>query len=167
MPGHSLTGDSYTDSRMTVEACQNYCFRNNYPLSGIRCGGPTHLSFFDPTNFVYAVNPIDVGSWEKHACFMEPKWDTLLERLVYFERNHRRIGVCTDVCAGNGFTVAGLQAGRECWCGHSLDSKYRKDANDRKCRITCDMVCRGNKRQVVDDAQVYKTPYAIGEESFI
>ncbi|RYP14091.1 hypothetical protein DL767_010399 [Monosporascus sp. MG133] len=67
---------------------------------------------------------------------MEPKWDAVLGRLVNFERGGMGVGVCTGVCARNGFTVAGL------------DSEYWKNASDPKCRMTCDMACRGNKRQI-------------------
>ncbi|RYP93045.1 hypothetical protein DL770_000791 [Monosporascus sp. CRB-9-2] len=119
-----------------------------------RCGSQTHLSVFNSTNFVYATSPSRVNGWNYHTCFMEPSWDAVLEnlvatnQLVFFERNDMRIGLCVDECNKRGYSVAGLQAGRECWCGRTIDDRYWSDANDPSCRMTCGTLCAGNKAQI-------------------
>ncbi|KAI0157215.1 WSC-domain-containing protein [Xylariaceae sp. FL1272] len=36
--GRALTGSSYSDDSMTIESCQAYCLKNNFPLAGLEYG---------------------------------------------------------------------------------------------------------------------------------
>lgn len=53
------------------------------------------------------------------------------------------IPACVQACQGAGYAYAGLEYGRECWCGRA-PAPNLEDASDPQCAMQCDMPCGGN-----------------------
>ncbi|KAH7092289.1 hypothetical protein FB567DRAFT_614146 [Paraphoma chrysanthemicola] len=55
------------------------------------------------------------------------------------------VPTCIDFCSDSGYTYAGLEYGRECWCANQLDSRYApKDG----IMGSCNYACAGDEKQV-------------------
>ncbi|KAK9423053.1 putative WSC domain-containing protein [Seiridium unicorne] len=54
------------------------------------------------------------------------------------------ISMCLASCSSNGYPVAGLEYGRECWCGNALDAGVKLEAGVKG---ACGMPCAGDQSQ--------------------
>ncbi|KAI0598833.1 WSC-domain-containing protein [Biscogniauxia sp. FL1348] len=180
IPGRVLTGLSYSDDRMTIESCQSYCNRNNFPLSGVEygrecycgkwitkpaaldhqgcdmpcagngrqmCGGSSRMSIFNLTRFVGPSAPKTVGSWRHQSCFMEPSMGARALGTLVKADDRMTVEMCTKACQDAAYAYAGLEYGRECWCG-AKPWPDLEDASDPSCAMQCDMTCGGNGMQI-------------------
>ncbi|KAI5919076.1 WSC-domain-containing protein [Camillea tinctor] len=180
IPGRVLTGLSYSDDKMTIESCQAYCNKNNFPLSGVEygrecycgkwitkpatlnqqgcdmpcggngkqmCGGSSRMSIFNSTTFVGPSAPKTSGSWQYQSCFMEPSMGArALDTLVKAD-DQMTVDICLKACRDAAYPYAGLEYGRECWCG-TQPWPDLEDASDPSCAMQCDMTCGGNGMQI-------------------
>ncbi|KAK8030120.1 WSC domain-containing protein [Apiospora rasikravindrae] len=178
IPGRALTGLSFSNDGMTIEACQDFCTKNNFPLSGVEygrecycgrflappagwiynkdcdmpckgnknqmCGGNARVSVFNNTAFKgpQPLKTVAGTSWQYVSCFMEPLYGRALTTLVKAD-DRMTIPMCTSACQGAGFAFAGLEYGRECWCGATRSADL-EDASDPMCAMQCDMPCGGD-----------------------
>lgn len=56
--------------------------------------------------------------------------------------NKMTVQFCLDTCASSGYPLAGLEYGRDCWCGNQMPSDIPISAN-------CNMGCSGDGSQYV------------------
>ncbi|KAI1329017.1 WSC-domain-containing protein [Xylariaceae sp. FL0255] len=110
------------------------------------CGGNGALSVFQNTKYVAPAPPKTVGSWTYQNCYMEPQGARALPFLVLAD-DGMTTEMCTAACAAAKYPYAGLEYGRECWCGPTL-SNTLKSASDPGCMMTCDMLCGGNPSEI-------------------
>ncbi|KAK8062218.1 WSC-domain-containing protein [Apiospora hydei] len=182
IPGRALTGLSFSNDSMTIEACQEFCTKNNFPMSGVEyarecycgrflappagwiynndcnmpckgnpaqmCGGSSRVSVFNNTKFQgpQPLKTVPGGSWQYVSCFMEPLYGRALTTLVKAD-DRMTIPMCTQACQGAGYAFAGLEYGRECWCG-AAKSGDLEDASDPMCAMQCDMPCGGDANTI-------------------
>ncbi|KAK7993333.1 hypothetical protein PG989_006714 [Apiospora arundinis] len=182
IPGRALTGMSYSEDNMTIDSCQEFCTKNNYPLAGVEygrecycgrflqppagyiyqkdcnmpckgngdqmCGGNSRVSIFNNTNFrgPSAMKAIPDSTWQYVSCFMEPLYGRALTNLVKAD-DRMTVPMCTQACQGAGFAFAGLEYGRECWCGADKSDDL-EDASDPQCAMQCDMPCGGDANAI-------------------
>ncbi|KAK8063284.1 WSC-domain-containing protein [Apiospora saccharicola] len=182
VPGRALTGLSYSDDSMTIDSCQAFCTKNNFPLAGVEygrecycgkylappagyiyqkdcnmpckgskdqyCGGSSRVSIFNNTNFKGPQPPKTVPGtqWAYVSCFMEPLYGRALTTLVKAD-DKMTVPMCTAACKGTGFAFAGLEYGRECWCGANKSNDL-EDASDPQCAMQCDMPCGGDANTI-------------------
>ncbi|KAF8221257.1 WSC-domain-containing protein [Tricholoma matsutake] len=124
------------------------------------CGSSNRINiYFDGT--ADPVIPTLVGAWSYHGCYT----DTTNERTLL-----RRFDVtggvtaqtCTATCKKNGYILAGLEYGNECWCGNSLFSTTEAPATD--CHMTCtsdhNQFCGGPFRLTLykDEPRIFQRP---------
>ncbi|KAH7064884.1 WSC domain-containing protein [Macrophomina phaseolina] len=67
--------------------------------------------------------------------------------LKSYSRDDNSIELCTATCAASSYRIAGLEFGRECWCGNSMNYKTRKTADQG-----CAMTCSGNSSELCGDS---------------
>ncbi|KAI0005685.1 WSC domain-containing protein [Xylariaceae sp. FL0662B] len=180
IPGRALQGLSYSDDWMTIENCQSFCLKNNFPLSGVeygrecycgktlakpselgkpgcdmachgngrqQCGGVARVAVFNATDFSPPAPPrLAAGGWQYQSCYMEPMGVRALATLVRAD-DRMTVEMCTQTCADNMYAYAGLEYGRECWCG-AQPAPDLEDASDPSCAMQCDIPCGGNSRQI-------------------
>ena len=108
------------------------------------CGGSSRVSIFNNTNYRGPQPPKTVPgtSWKYLSCYMEPLYGRALTTLVKAD-DKMTVPMCTAACKGAGFAFAGLEYGRECWCGASKSGSL-EDASDPQCAMQCDMPCGGD-----------------------
>ncbi|KAI1869874.1 uncharacterized protein JN550_005464 [Neoarthrinium moseri] len=184
IPGRVLTGPSFSDDSMTIEACSQYCTNNFFTLSGVeygrecycgkyiappallpgtpsqcdmtcknnkaiskqRCGGYGRMAVFNNTNYAGPGSMKNYNSWSYDSCYMEPQWGRALTNQVKAE-DTMTVQKCLDACTNGKYKYAGLEYGRECWCGNTKAGNL-EDASDPSCAMQCDMVCGGNHSQM-------------------
>ncbi|KAI8626350.1 WSC-domain-containing protein [Xylariaceae sp. FL1651] len=122
--------------------CNMNCKGNNNEM----CGGNARVSIFNNTNFVGPAPPKTIGSWQYQSCYMEPMNARALDTLIKAD-DKMTIDMCTQACQGAQYAYAGLEYGRECWCG-AAPYPDLEDASDPGCAMQCDMVCGGNGMQI-------------------
>lgn len=111
-----------------------------------KCGGWGKVSIFNMTDYKGASAPASAGQYDWKSCYMEPQWDHALPTQV-LANDSMTVEKCMTACGAAGFKYCGLEYGRECWGGNTLDSKLQS-ANDPSCAMQCDMPCGGNPSQM-------------------
>ncbi|KAK7521272.1 WSC domain-containing protein [Phyllosticta citriasiana] len=61
--------------------------------------------------------------------------------------NNNSIETCTAACSAQGYKIAGLENGADCWCGNTIGYKAF-NTTDRGCTLAC----TGNAKQICGDA---------------
>lgn len=87
------------------------------------------------TNFTY------------YSCMSEPSSGKLMDSQVYNNGTHMTVEMCLQVCSK--YTWAGVEYGRECWCGNRLSLDGRQAAKTLGKNVTdtdCKTLCPGDKK---------------------
>ncbi|KAI4595048.1 hypothetical protein KJ359_007301 [Pestalotiopsis sp. 9143b] len=126
--------------------CNMSCKNNRPGQSRQMCGGWNRMSVFNVTTFTGPGPLKNNADWSYTSCFLEPVRGRALSKLVR-HGSQMTINKCLDTCKGLGSTYAGLEYGRECWCGSTVASNL-DDASDPACAMQCDMTCGGNSAQM-------------------
>lgn len=87
-----------------------------------------------PQEWVYGGNMTYSGCWS----------DDLSEALEHSQFSDETVSVdgCTESCSGDGWSLAGLKEGNQCWCGNALEG-----FSSRVVDMSCHLVCAGNDGQ--------------------
>jgi hypothetical protein len=125
---------------------QQDCNMNCKGANEQMCGGNGRISIFSDTKFVGPAPPKTLGSWIYQSCFMEPMGVRALSNLVKAD-DDMTINMCLAACSDANYAYAGLEYGRECWCG-AEPAPNLQDASDPSCAMQCDMVCGGKGSQI-------------------
>ncbi|KAG8775799.1 hypothetical protein FRC16_004729, partial [Serendipita sp. 398] len=173
--GFSLAGVEYGRECF----CGNTIFGNNRPSSagicnmtcsgdaGQTCGGPDAINIYIKDNFSYTTGPaITLGSYNG---FSNPRcWHDSASSRIFtghpsttIQADQMTVQKCIDGCAAAGFISAGLEFGRECYCGNT-----EIPAGDRAFIDECNMPCLGDASQycgAADRLLIYNKPTNIPE----
>ncbi|KAK0662016.1 WSC domain-containing protein [Lasiodiplodia hormozganensis] len=90
-----------------------------------------------------AVAPTSPGTFSGmtyQGCYSDP--GSVLPLKAY-SRDDNTIDSCTATCAGQGYKIAGLEYGVECWCGNTMGYKAQVTTDQ-----ACTMACAGNSTQI-------------------
>eukprot|EP01059_Diplonema_ambulator_P016146 TRINITY_DN2746_c0_g1_i5.p1 TRINITY_DN2746_c0_g1~~TRINITY_DN2746_c0_g1_i5.p1 ORF type:complete len:510 (+),score=171.19 TRINITY_DN2746_c0_g1_i5:57-1586(+) len=98
--------------------------------SGAVCGGAWKMNLYSLTSPVTQPAPVAVG------CFDVDPAARAVGALAY-SSDANTVEECVSVCGWNGFKYAGLEFGKQCWCGNSLPV-------DRTVGRRCNVECPGN-----------------------
>jgi len=80
------------------------------------------------------VVPQEIGSWQYQGCFSDSVSSRALPHQVTVSGGVTAES-CTSACKANGFGVAGLEFGLECWCSSSLPTSSL--LSDSDCHTAC------------------------------
>ncbi|KAJ7693927.1 WSC domain-containing protein [Mycena rosella] len=108
--------------------CDMPCSGNSNEL----CGAGNFVDVY--WNGILPVAPQNVGPWEYKGCFS----DNVNSRALPHPQSISggvTIETCTAACKANGFGVAGLEVGLECWCSSSLPTSSL--LSDAACHTAC------------------------------
>ncbi|KAJ7482399.1 WSC domain-containing protein [Mycena galericulata] len=133
--GVEYSSECYCDYALQVSGTLSSAGNCDMPCSGNAtevCGGANFVDLY--WNGVLPVVPQQVGSWEYNGCFS----DSVSTRALPHEETIPggvTVESCTSACKANGFGVAGLEYGLECWCSNSLPTSSSSSDND--CHTAC------------------------------
>lgn len=182
--GRALKGQSFSSDFMTTERCADFCadfqyFGTEYarecfcgnslapntasaeggctmPCTGDEtqmCGAGDHISIYLNKGYI-ATSTAAVEGYTHLGCRTEaPHRRTLPDRRIASDDLTPQ--ACAAACSVEGFLYAGLEYGRECWCGNSLHGGSWVDDSQ------CDMTCAGEKTSFCGGSNrltVYGTP---------
>jgi len=84
------------------------------------CGGPYIASTYARENSKFVIPALvpSVGSWKGLGCYNDSTSARALEVMV--DAGNTTVESCVAACQARGFFLAGLEFGRECWCGSEL-----------------------------------------------
>ncbi|KAJ3191747.1 hypothetical protein HK101_007440 [Irineochytrium annulatum] len=136
--GNEYSGECYCDNLLNaVKADEATCNRTCLDSNQV-CGGDFRLSVYQDTsiNVVYSFNS---SKAKYQGCYEDPLPNRALATET-IKGAGVTIDTCTQVCADQGFGLAGLEYGRECWCGYTTPSVLHPDTE-------CYMHCAGNVSQ--------------------
>ncbi|KAJ7167608.1 WSC domain-containing protein [Mycena filopes] len=80
------------------------------------------------------VIPKSVGTWQYQGCFADSTSSRVLPRQQTIAGGVT-VESCTSACKANGFAVAGVEFGQECWCSSSLPTA--SSLSDSNCQTAC------------------------------
>ncbi|WVF65608.1 hypothetical protein IAT40_000338 [Kwoniella sp. CBS 6097] len=112
-----------------------------------KCGGYYAMSLFVSTKINAAALTSDLSAavetlpsgWSQAAKCMPEVSGRALTGLSYFS-DGMTTSTCLNYCAARGFQYAGVEYGRECYCGNSIDN----GADLTKTSTACGTPCAGN-----------------------
>jgi hypothetical protein len=168
----SLSASRLTAADMSIDKCLGFCAA--YPLAGLEngnecyCGGPSitvgasgcstpcvgnpsqtcggawRLSVYNNTAYVPPTLKSPINGYTYRGCFVDSATRALGR---YVSANDAMTqDMCVSTCARRGYSVAGVEYGRECWCGSSMPTVPAASAGE------CDMKCGGDASQVCGSA---------------
>ncbi|KAJ7876631.1 hypothetical protein B0H13DRAFT_2347577 [Mycena leptocephala] len=86
------------------------------------CGGPESLTLYHNANIPFTIGNGSVlqnyGLWQLWACIEENSGLLAHGPKVPIPTEQMTVEKCADGCAAAGWTTAGLERGRECYCGN-------------------------------------------------
>ncbi|KAI8806738.1 WSC domain-containing protein [Cladochytrium replicatum] len=79
-----------------------------------------------------------VGNFEPYGCYSEGaiKYHRALGKASFVDAANMTVKTCTTFCDGKGFTLAGLEYAKECWCGNKIEFENVPIASE-KCNMKC------------------------------
>jgi len=166
----ALVGASFADDKMTIEKCasqctgfalfgleyQRECYCGNtltagsvttlqgnckYSCMGNRsetCGGDSILSLYKFGDVSITPTPPTI-SYARKGCYIEATGQRALSGNSYFN-DLMTVEVCATACTG--YTWFGVEYGRECYCGNTIN-KGSVITDDSKCSF----LCPGNSKE--------------------
>ncbi|KAI4096189.1 MAG: hypothetical protein LQ339_007036 [Xanthoria mediterranea] len=167
--GRALSGKTYYDDAMTTAKCASACagfdlfgleyYRECYcgnklqlgsvsapssecyhPCTGDKneiCGGDNRLNLYTFGTGTTVTPPVSTPKdYTFDGCFTEATSGRALTGSVYYD-NAMTVEKCAAVCKA--FTLFGLEYGRECYCGNSLQAGSEKTQESQ-----CNFPCPGN-----------------------
>ncbi|KAL8891322.1 MAG: hypothetical protein Q9215_001645 [Flavoplaca cf. flavocitrina] len=167
--GRALSGKTYYDNALTIAKCASACagfdffgveyYRECYcgnklqpgsvaapatecfhPCTGDKneiCGGDNRLNVYRLGDITTVTPPVSTPkAYTSDGCFTEATKGRALTGSVYYD-NALTVDKCSAVCKG--FSIFGLEYGRECFCGNSLQAGSEKVPESQ-----CNFPCSGN-----------------------
>ncbi|KAL8968048.1 MAG: hypothetical protein Q9197_005087 [Variospora fuerteventurae] len=167
--GRALSGKTYYDDAMTIAKCASACagfdlfgleyYRECYcgnklqagsvtapanecyhPCTGDKtevCGGDNRLNLYTFGTRTTATPPASTSrGYAFDGCFTEATQGRALTGSVYYD-NAMTVEKCSVVCKG--FTLFGVEYGRECYCGDTLQA-----GSEMVLESECNFPCPGN-----------------------
>ncbi|KAJ7852312.1 WSC domain-containing protein [Mycena leptocephala] len=139
--GFSLAGVEFGDECYCDHALQSSATLANAGNCNTPCSGNS-TELCGAGNFVdvywngapIPVIPQQVGTWKYDGCFSDSTTSRVLPNRQIIPGGVT-VESCTSACKANGFAVAGLEFGQECWCGSSLPTSSL--LSDSDCSTAC------------------------------
>ncbi|KAJ8514555.1 hypothetical protein ONZ45_g7912 [Pleurotus djamor] len=97
----------------------------------------------------------DPPGWTSQGCFTDAPGSRTLQGRFTIQPETMSVETCTSFCFGQGFNIAGVEFGIECYCDRALQRPGAPtDASE------CNMPCSGNEEETCgapDRINIYKT----------
>ncbi|KAN0133552.1 WSC domain containing protein [Lactarius tabidus] len=161
--GFQCSCDNYFENIFeSVSGCLTPCPGAPWEAGG--CGGSYDSQQFASTyqlinsTFIVPALVPSVGLWDGLGCYNDSISARALQVIV--DAGNTTVESCVAACQALGFSLAGVEYGRECWCGSELQHGstfygnengidptapfHRYDPNG----IYCDMGCEGNPAEL-------------------
>lgn len=97
--------------------------------------------FVDP-NRQYTDGNTYAGNMKYQGCWTDDYRDLRALGSLAYDNSSNTVELCTAACSSQGFNMAGLEYGSQCWCGNSI-SAYSANTAD----VGCSQKCSGNDKQ--------------------
>ncbi|KAI9449273.1 WSC domain-containing protein [Lactarius psammicola] len=133
--GFQCSCDNFFENIFESESdfwCNAPCPGNPSEVGG--CGGKVNWqsvasTYYNPsvTIIIPALVP-SVGLWDGLGCYNDSVSARALQ--VRVEAGNTTVESCVAACQAQGFSLAGLEFGRECWCGSQLQHGSQFYGND-------------------------------------
>lgn len=125
-------------SALGFTGCNKACTGNSSEI----CGGSSRLSVYNSTTFIPPTTVKQVGTYVSQGCYAEATTGRLLSGSTYTNSTGMTVESCVAYCSKGSYNYAGVEYGKECYCGNSLSSTATTyDVSQ------CNMLCTGNKRE--------------------
>lgn len=108
----------------------------------VNCGGGGRMTVMSLGEPRVAAPPAvipTVGSWQYEGCYQ----DNVQQQKTFFWQNFMEKDMtpkkCLDLCASFGYHAAGLEYGKECYCGDpaNIPTRASQKVDDRQCNVPC------------------------------
>ncbi|KAJ6631557.1 WSC domain-containing protein [Mycena sp. CBHHK59/15] len=127
--GFGFAGVEYGSECCYLESCDMACSGDSAEL----CGAGNFIDIYWNGSLLPIV-PQAVGTWQYKGCYSDSVSSRTLPHLTTVAGGVT-VESCTSACKANGYAVAGLEYGFECWCSSSLPTSA--PLSDGDCHTAC------------------------------
>ena len=123
--GNSLSNNGATGVLIPPTNCPNSCGGD----SNQKCGGSWTLNVFTRSEVP--------SSWTSAGCYTDAPSRVLRQSNI--RRDDMSTDQCIDLCASAGYTMAGTEDGKECYCGSQFikENGGGLSTDSRQCSTPC------------------------------
>ncbi|KAF8185700.1 WSC domain-containing protein [Pholiota molesta] len=126
--GTEFTSQCFCDFNIQGTATKLADTACDFPCGGdanLTCGGASVISVYQNHNANVGpipTNKATVGTWAFEGCITDAVGNNTRSLTIRLPISVAEVTIesCTAGCQSNGFSIAGLEFGQECWCGNSL-----------------------------------------------
>jgi hypothetical protein len=133
--GYALTNNS----TLGHSGCTSLCAGDKSEV----CGGSKLLSVYNDTSFVPPSIPQKVGNYNYTGCYKELTNARAITGYSLTSTSSMTVEMCVGACQTNGYALAGVEYGSQCFCGNSI-SPLSSVVADSQCQV---MLCPGNSKE--------------------
>lgn len=109
------------------------------------CGGPNRLSVYNNTAYVAPYILPSIGSYNLKGCYTDSGPTRALSGYSFTNATAMTEEMCVGTCQAKGYSMAGIEYGRECYCDNALATSSTGAANGiKECQA---MFCPGNSKE--------------------
>ncbi|KAI0263595.1 hypothetical protein BC834DRAFT_971278 [Gloeopeniophorella convolvens] len=136
--------------------CDAPCRGNPSEQGG--CGGDTRASIYQNSNATVIIPALveSTGQWKTLGCYNDSTSARALHARV--DAGNTTVESCVAACQAQGLSLAGLEFGRECWCGSELQNGAEPFDNDNGIQfgefredpdaVLCNLGCQGDPTEL-------------------
>ncbi|KAH7328528.1 WSC domain-containing protein [Stachybotrys elegans] len=144
--GNCYCGSTVKSSTLDESLCKLPCDGDKSQT----CGGNGALSVYQDPTFSTSVDDVTINNYKPIGCYTDNgaggrslSWPQKMDEATFTP------GKCLDACRQNGYPFAGLEYGRQCWCGSVL-ANGTQPVSDTECNMPClgdsSLTCGGRSR---------------------
>ncbi|KAL0932499.1 copper radical oxidase [Colletotrichum truncatum] len=122
-----------------VEIASAECTMTCTGRSTEKCGAPDRLNIYKNEDYRAPSVKTDITGWTYQGCHTEADGGRALKDKQYSEDNMTP-ELCASNCAGLGYNFAGVEWGRECFCGKTISGGTWAPESD------CSKLCSGDPK---------------------
>jgi hypothetical protein len=109
------------------------------------CGGSSRLSVYNNTAYVAPSILPSIGDYNLKGCYTDSTASRGLSAYSFVNGTGMTEELCVTTCQAKGYSIAGIEYGRECYCDNAIaSSSTLAPGGIADCQA---MFCPGNKKE--------------------
>ncbi|EXJ87032.1 hypothetical protein A1O3_03989 [Capronia epimyces CBS 606.96] len=129
---------------LNATGCTMACAGDNTQV----CGGRSRLSVYNNTALSAPAAKQTIGQFAYQGCYTDPSAAQRALQGYSTSSSSMTQDLCVQTCSAKGYTLAGVEYGRECYCANSLATVQVGGKAVQAAEGDCGMLCAGDRDEL-------------------